>query len=78
MAKISYVTNGFGVQVRCWCASCAHKKVTPEGERICTLKNLMVKRNQLCKQWVMSNSLSKAGTPPKEESNENENDNRKD
>ena len=80
MARISYAENAYGIKVRCWCASCVHKKVTPEGERKCTLKNLLVRKDQVCKQWVMKNSLSKAGTPPKEESNDNdnENDNRKD
>ncbi len=67
MAKINFAENAYGIKVKRWCASCALKTVTAEGERRCKLKNLMVKKDQVCKQWTMNNSLSKAGMPPKED-----------
>lgn len=57
--------NSHGIKVKCFCASCAFKKIDAEGNRICKLTKQMVAQKHRCKQWEMSDGLKNAGLPNK-------------
>ena len=58
------VLNRFRIRVRKWCASCEHKEVDKEGNRICTGMQLKVPKDFVCPKWHLSDGLNNAGRPP--------------
>ena len=50
--------NAYGIQVKRCCASCAYKKLTRLMTlRRCTKHRANVKPSNVCKDWVMSETL---------------------
>ena len=56
--------NRYHIRVRKWCASCEHKEVDKEGNRICTGMQLKVPKDFVCPKWHLSDGLNNAGRPP--------------
>jgi len=63
MAKkeIKFELNQFGIAVRKCCASCALKKYSYDGKRLCSLNNKVVRALHICRKWQMSEGLKNAG-----------------
>ena len=59
--RITSVRNAQGVKVKRCCASCQHKCIKLDGTRLCSLTMTEVKQKFKCKQWQMSEGLTKAG-----------------
>ena len=55
------VRNAYGVNVKRCCASCQHKCIDKEGERVCALMMIKVEQMFECQQWQMSDGLKNAG-----------------
>lgn len=53
--------NKHHIEVKRICASCQHKEVENDGNRICTKMQLKVPQTFVCKQWRMSDGLQNAG-----------------
>ena len=53
--------NMYHVRVKKWCASCRHKEVDNEGNRICAGMQLKVPQDLVCQKWQMSDGLKNAG-----------------
>ena len=58
--RIARVENKYGVRVKRCCASCQHKMINEDGERICLLKHLLVEQKFRCNKWKI-NGLDNAG-----------------
>lgn len=63
MAKkeIKFELNQFGIAVKVCCASCALKKYSYDGKRLCSLNNEKVETLHICRKWQMSEGLKNAG-----------------
>ena len=59
--RIKCVRNAQGVKVKKCCASCQHKCIELDGTRVCSLTMKQVEQKFKCKQWQMSDGLTKAG-----------------
>ncbi len=59
--NLTFERNGHGIRVKRWCASCQHKEVENDGTRVCQKMQLMVARDFVCRQWLMSDGLRNAG-----------------
>ena len=59
--KTATVKNMYGQAVKQWCGSCSHRVVENDGSRTCTLMQLKVKQNFVCKCWQMSDGMKNAG-----------------
>lgn len=57
------VLNRYHIRMRKWCASCEHKEVDKEGNRICTGMQLKVPKDFVCPKWHLSDGLNNAGRP---------------
>lgn len=55
------VINDHHIKVNKMCASCQHKEVDIEGNRICTKMQLKVAQRFCCKQWQMGDGMRNAG-----------------
>ena len=55
------VRNAYGVNVKRCCASCQHKCIDKEGERVCAQMMIKVEQMFECQQWRMSDGLMNAG-----------------
>ena len=55
------VRNAYGVNVKRCCASCQHKCIDKEGERVCAQMMIKVEQMFECQQWQMSDGLKSAG-----------------
>lgn len=53
--------NMYHICVRKWCASCQHKEVDNDGNRICKKMLLKVAQQFVCSKWQMSDGLQNAG-----------------
>lgn len=53
--------NAYDVKVKRCCASCQHKCIDKDGNRICAQMMIIVEQKFRCKQWQMSDGLKKAG-----------------
>ncbi len=53
--------NERGVSVKMCCVSCALKKITPVGKRICSLSDEKVDALDYCPEWLMDEGLRHAG-----------------
>ena len=53
--------NQFGIAVRKYCASCALKKYSYDGKRLCSLNNKVVRALHICRKWQMSEGMKNAG-----------------
>ena len=59
---MTVVTNSSGIAVRKACMSCAHKSCTRLWTaRYCEVRHRDVGRNNVCKDWQMSEALQAAG-----------------
>ncbi len=58
---IMLTRNERGIEIKKCCASCAHKCITPNSIRICTLTNEKVDSGFLCRGWAMSEGMQHAG-----------------
>lgn len=55
--------NRWGIEIRICCASCQYKEYDKKtGERICTLTQRQVERQELCEEWHLSQGLEMAGS----------------
>lgn len=61
MKERKTVKNGFNVEVKVCCASCAFKKFKNEKERTCSLNDSVTGPTEYCDCWKMSDSLKNAG-----------------
>ena len=63
MAKkeIKFELNQFGIAVKVCCASCALKKYSYDGKRLCSLNNKVVRAIHVCRKWQLSEGLKNAG-----------------
>ena len=63
MAKkeIEYERNQFGIVYKKCCASCALKKYSYDGKRLCSLNNKVVRALHICRKWQMSEGMKNAG-----------------
>lgn len=61
MALCAVVRNERGIAVRRCCASCAFKRITKTGRRVCRLKECSVKKHDVCEWWTMNYSLTQVG-----------------
>ena len=63
MAKkeIKFELNQFGIAVKVCCASCALKKYSYDGKRLCSLNNKVVRALHICRKWQMSEGMKNAG-----------------
>ena len=59
MVRNSWATNADGIRVKRCCASCRHKLIMMEGNRLCELKHEKVKKAFKCRRWEMSDLLVK-------------------
>ena len=59
--RITSVRNAYGVKVKRCCASCQHKCIDKEGERVCAQMMIKVEQMFECQQWQMSDGLKSAG-----------------
>ena len=55
------VRNGFGVKVKCCCASCQYKDIEPDGTRVCKLMEMIMPSGSICKKWDLEDHLKDAG-----------------
>ncbi len=55
------VRNEQGISVKRCCGSCAFRRLTKTGARICRLKERKVWRSNSCEWWEMNYSLTQAG-----------------
>ena len=53
--------NAYDVKVKRCCASCQHKCIDKDGNRICAQMMIIVEQKFRCKQWQMSDGLKNAG-----------------
>ena len=53
--------NQFGIVYKKCCASCALKKYSYDGKRLCSLNNKVVRAQHICRKWQMSEGLKNAG-----------------
>ena len=53
--------NQFGIVYKKCCASCALKKYSYDGKRLCSLNNKVVRALHICRKWQMSEGLKNAG-----------------
>ena len=53
--------NQFGIACKKCCASCALKKYSYDGKRLCSLNNKVVRALHICRKWQMSEGLKNAG-----------------
>ena len=53
--------NAYGIAVKKMCASCAHKDIQNDGERVCKKMQLKVRQQFVCCHWQMSDGLKNAG-----------------
>lgn len=60
-ASVEKRRNLFGVIVKRWCGSCAHKCILKDGTRLCANMMLKVEQNFVCDQWEMSDTMKTAG-----------------
>ena len=58
---IRSVRNAHGVKVKRCCASCQHKCIDKDGNRVCAQMMIIVEQKFRCKQWQMSDSMKNAG-----------------
>ena len=58
--RIQSVYNKYGIRVKRCCASCGHKCILNDGDRLCAIKQIIVGQKFRCKKWVM-NGLENAG-----------------
>ena len=63
MAKkvMEFERNQFGIVYKKCCASCALKKYSYDGKRLCSLNNKEVGALHICRKWQMSEGLKNAG-----------------
>ena len=63
MAKkvIKYERNQFGIVYKQCCASCALKKYSYDGKRLCSLNNKEVEAHDVCRKWQVMEGLRNAG-----------------
>ena len=63
MAKkvMEFERNQFGIVYKKCCASCALKKYSYDGKRLCSLNNKVVRALHICRKWQMSEGLKNAG-----------------
>lgn len=63
MAKkvMEFERNQFGIRYKQCCASCALKKYTYTGKRLCSLNNKEVEAHNVCRKWQMSEGMKNAG-----------------
>ena len=59
--EIEYERNQFGIVYKKCCASCALKKYSYDGKRLCSLNNKVVRALHICRKWQMSEGLKNAG-----------------
>ena len=59
--RLTSVRSAYDMKVKRCCASCQHKCIDKEGNRICALKMMMVEQKYKCKQWQMSKGMRNAG-----------------
>ena len=59
--KITSVRNAYDIKVKRCCASCQHKCVDKDGNRVCAQMMIIVEQKFRCKQWQMSDSMKNAG-----------------
>jgi len=59
--KITSVRNAYDIKVKRCCASCQHKCVDKDGNRVCAQMMIFVEQKYRCKQWQMSDSMKNAG-----------------
>ncbi len=59
--RITSVRNAQGCKVKRCCASCQHKCIDINGNRICAETMENVDPRYRCKNWQMSDGLKKAG-----------------
>ena len=53
--------NRYHVGVGKCCASCQHKEIDNDGNRICTKMQLKVAQQFVCRKWRMNEGLRNAG-----------------
>ena len=53
--------NAYGITVKKMCASCTHKDIMNDGERVCKKMQLKVRQQFCCRYWQMSDGLKNAG-----------------
>jgi hypothetical protein len=53
--------NQFGIVYKKCCASCALKKYSYDGKRLCSLNNKVIRALHICRKWQMSEGLKNAG-----------------
>ena len=63
MAKkvMEFERNQFGIVYKKCCASCALKKYSYDGKRLCSLNNKVVRALHICRKWQMSEGMKNAG-----------------
>lgn len=59
--RIISVRNAHGIKVKRCCASCQHKCIDKDGNRVCAQMMIFVEQKYRCKQWQMSDSMKNAG-----------------
>ena len=59
--RIVSVRNARRLKVKRCCASCQHKDIDLDGNRICKLMQLIVEQKFRCKDWQMSDGIRNAG-----------------
>ena len=59
--KITFERNQFGIVYKKCCASCALKKYSYDGKRLCSLNNKVVRDLHICRKWQLSEGLKNAG-----------------
>ena len=64
--RTSYTTNPYGVMVKRCCASCRHRDVWKDGQRVCRLTMKFVQQLYRCRQWQMQEAYEQLDTNRKE------------
>ena len=59
--EIEYERNQFGIVYKKCCASCALKKYSYDGKRLCSLNNKVIRALHICRKWQMSEGIKNAG-----------------
>ncbi len=57
--RASYARNPSGVMVKRCCASCRHREVWRNGQRVCVVNREFVESSFRCRKWRMARGLER-------------------
>ena len=58
---IKKVRNNNDVMIKCCCASCQHRLIRADGERVCANMLLVVEQKYTSQRWLLREGLQNAG-----------------